>query len=96
MTSIIPPRYEIPLMEAGGRMNRDWYKYLASLGSAINFSPTSTDDAIVLASVDDAEIQAAVTKARQTADLALAQAFLSAPADQKIPDDVSLLAWWPQ
>jgi hypothetical protein len=41
---LVIPRYEIDVIDKNGKMDRNWYKYLALLGKSAGASPTFSDD----------------------------------------------------
>lgn len=94
MTALVPPRYELPIDMAGNRITREWYKYLVILGNSIGGSTTSTDDQRLSQVTDDAALEALGLRARKEAKDALPM-FLLGDQDRAIPQDTSLLAWWP-
>lgn len=105
--SNIPPRYELPIADKQGRISREWYKYLVSLGIATGGATTSVDD--LQFSSDNAQIESMALSAQNTAKQALSlfllggedkplqldTSLLMVPDDKKQIDDTSLLAWWP-
>lgn len=95
MSTLLVPRYEIPIVDVRtGNMDRNWYKYFAQIGNSIG-SSTYSDDAQILDVADDAASEALSLKALRIAQNAEALFFYGVD-DPKKPDDLSLLAWWPQ
>lgn len=96
MTTLIPPRYELPIVQdEKGRISREWYKYLVLLGNSLGGSTTVGDDIQLSQVIDDASIEALALIAEKTALQAVAMFLLSEKDSQITPKDTSLLAWWP-
>ncbi len=88
MTSLIAPRYELPLLDPGtGQMSREWYKFFVQLAKSIGPSGTNTDDFRILES-------SLPTDAAQPPKAASESDLFGSP-DLPQPPDVELLAWWP-
>ena len=94
MSNFNIPKYEIPIVDQKGHMDRVWYKYLAQLGNSIG-STTYSDDAQTLDVADDAAAESLALRANRTAQEAQGL-FLYGSDDPVKPQDLSLLAWWPQ
>lgn len=96
MTTLIPPRYELPIVQDDkGRISREWYKYLVLLGNSLGGSTTVSDDIQLSQYIDDAATESEALRAQNTALQALAMFLLTEKDSQPIPKDTSLLAWWP-
>lgn len=85
MTSLIVPRYELPIVDDSKRMSRDWYKFFAQLGAAIGPSLSSNDDQSLIDVSNNAAMEA----------LGLAALRAAQAAQASVPPDLSLLAYWP-
>lgn len=95
MSSIVPPRYELPLIEANGRISREWYKFLVLLAKSVGTSPTSSDDLQSAQNIDASSIESIATGAANAAVAASTLRLLEA-VDLPIPTDASILAWYPE
>lgn len=47
MTSLVAPRFELPLVDNKGRVSREWYKFLVNLAKSVDSSPSSLDDQMI-------------------------------------------------
>ena len=95
MSDLNSPRYEIPIVDIKtGQMHRDWYKYLARIGNSIG-SATYSDDARIIDAVDESASEGIGLRALRAAQDAQGL-FLYSTDDPVKPQDLSLLAWWPQ
>ena len=91
MSSLVAPRYELPLIDpASGRMSREWYQFLVRLSKAVGESPTSSDDVQLLDSTQSGDAMALSALNTLSKDI-----LALYPLDPIPAVDTSILAWWP-
>lgn len=96
MSSLIAPRYELPVIDSTtGRMSREWYKFLVLMAKSVGTSGSSTDDLQLLSQGDASQAESLAVKALKDARDAANFMLLSMESDLPKPVDLSLLAWWP-
>jgi len=89
MSTLIPPRYELPIIDARTmQMSREWYKFLVQLAQAVGGSTSGTEDVQL-------DALSAITAAESLALAPKSGVSLFEPSDPPRIPDVSLLAWWP-
>lgn len=91
MSTIIAPRYELPLLGTDGRISREWYKFLVQIANSIDRSGTSFDDLVTLQNTETFE--SVVLNLQNT--LANTSPLLFESLDKPQPTDSTLLALWP-
>ena len=93
MTSLVAPRFEIPIDDKGNRISREWYKFLVQLGNSNGTSLTSTQDVQIFQNQDSAGVEALIFSALNRLSVIDGQFLLSQDSAQKADND--LMAFWP-
>lgn len=92
--ALVIPRLEIDVIDKNGKMDRNWYKYLALLGKSIGPSLTNSDDLQSFENMDGASLEALAISALNIANAAtVAAAAASAAAANALQGN--LMGWWP-
>jgi len=96
--SIVIPRLEIDVIDKNGKMDRNWYKFLALMAKSIGPSLTNSNDLQSYENLDAAAIEAIALSALNIANAAKVAAAAAAAAAAVAEADAqqgNIMAWWP-